>query len=106
MLSRERVAVLPDLPTAHEQGSPNFDATHLERHLPAPKHAAGDRQAAQRGHPRSDAHAGGASARGRHRRIAGRRRTAARPEYLAKFVREEIEKWGKTIRAAGIAGSM
>jgi tripartite-type tricarboxylate transporter receptor subunit TctC len=28
------------------------------------------------------------------------------PEYFAKFVREEIEKWGKTIRAAGIAGSM
>ncbi len=28
------------------------------------------------------------------------------PDYFAKFVREEIEKWGKTIRAAGIAGSM
>ena len=28
------------------------------------------------------------------------------PEYFATFVREEIEKWGKTIRAAGIAGTM
>jgi hypothetical protein len=28
------------------------------------------------------------------------------PEYFATFVREEIEKWAKTIRAAGIAGTM
>ena len=28
------------------------------------------------------------------------------PEYFTAFVRDEIEKWGKTIRAAGIAGTM
>ena len=26
------------------------------------------------------------------------------PEYLARFVREEIDKWGVAIRAAGVAG--
>ena len=35
--------------------------------------------------------------------VAQQRRS---PEYFTTFVREEIEKWGKTIRAAGIAGTM
>jgi len=25
------------------------------------------------------------------------------PEYLAKFVREEVERWGRLIKAAGIS---
>ena len=105
MLSRERVSVLPDVPTAHEQGFTNFDASTWNAIFLPPKTppAIVNRLSAvileAMRTPAVQARAGeiGASL------VAADRRSS---DYLAKFVRDEIEKWGKTIRAAGIAGSM
>lgn len=105
MLSRERVAVLPDVPTAHEQGFTNFDAStwngiFLPARTPAPIVKALNAailEAMRTPGVKSRADDIGASL------VAQNRRS---PEYFTGFVRDEIEKWGKTIRAAGIAGSM
>jgi tripartite-type tricarboxylate transporter receptor subunit TctC len=105
MLSRERVSVLPDVPTAHEQGFTNFDASTWNGiFLPARAPAAIVKalnaavlEAMRTPSVQSRAHEIGASL------VAPDRRS---PDYFATFVRDEIEKWGKTIRAAGIAGSM
>jgi tripartite-type tricarboxylate transporter receptor subunit TctC len=105
MLSRERVAVLPDVPTAHEQGFTDFDAStwngiFLPPRTPAPivnRLNAAILEAMRTPAVQSRAGEIGASL------VAADRRS---PEYFATFVRTEIEKWGKTIRAAGIAGSM
>ena len=105
MLSRERVPVLPDVPTAHEQGSTDFDASTWNgiflppRTPPAIVKALNAAILEAMRTPAVQTRAGeiGASL------VAADRRS---PDYFATFVREEIEKWGKTIRAAGIAGSM
>ena len=105
MLSRERVAVLPDLPTAHEQGFTNFDASTWNGiFLPAKTPPAIVKalnaailEAMRTPAVQTRARDIGATL------VAQDRRS---PEYFAAFVRAEIEKWGKTIRAAGIAGSM
>jgi tripartite-type tricarboxylate transporter receptor subunit TctC len=105
MLSRERVPVLPDVPTAHEQGFTNFDAStwngiFLPPRTPAAivnRLNAAILQAMRTPAVQSRTDEIGASL------VAADRRS---PDYFAKFVRKEIEKWGKTIRAAGIAGSM
>jgi tripartite-type tricarboxylate transporter receptor subunit TctC len=105
MLSRERIAVLPDIPTAHEQGFTNFDASTWNGiFLPAKtppaivnRLNAAILEAMRTPALQSRANEIGASL------VAQDRRSA---DYFATFVRSEIEKWGKTIRAAGIAGSM
>jgi tripartite-type tricarboxylate transporter receptor subunit TctC len=105
MLSRARVSVLPDVPTAHEQGLTNFDAStwngiFLPPRTPAPivnSLNAAILEALRTPAVQSRAQDIGASL------VAADRRS---PDYFATFVRAEIEKWGKTIRAAGIAGSM
>jgi tripartite-type tricarboxylate transporter receptor subunit TctC len=105
MLSRERVAVLPDVPTAHEQGFTNFDASTWNGIFLPPKTppaivnrlSAAILEAMRTPALQSRAQDIGATL------VAADRRS---PDYFAKFVRDEIEKWGKTIRAAGIAGSM
>jgi tripartite-type tricarboxylate transporter receptor subunit TctC len=105
MLSRERAAVLPDVPTAHEQGLKDFDAsTWNALFFPAKTppeivkrlHDAAD-QAMREPATAKRAHDIGATL------VAPERRSSA---YLARFVHDEIEKWGKTIKAAGIAGTM
>ena len=105
MLSRARVPVLPDLPTAHEQGVTDFDASTWNGIFLPPKTPAAIvkalnaavNEALRTPAVQSRARDIGASL------VAADRRS---PEYFATFVRAEIEKWGKTIRAAGIAGSM
>jgi len=105
MLSRERVPVLPEVPTAHEQGFTNFDASTWNGVFLPPRTPAAIVNALNAAileamrTPLVQTRAGeiGASL------VAADRRS---PEYFATFVRDEIEKWGKTIRAAGIAGSM
>ena len=105
MLSRERVAILPDVPTAHEQGLKDFDAsTWNALFFPAKTpeaivkrlHDAAN-EAMREPETSKRAHDIGATL------VAPERRSS---EYLATFVRNEIEKWGKTIKAAGIAGTM
>ncbi|MCC6890186.1 MAG: tripartite tricarboxylate transporter substrate binding protein BugD [Hyphomicrobiales bacterium] len=105
LLSRRRVGVLPNVPTAHEQGLTDFDAStwngiFLPPRTPEPIVArlnAAILEAMAMPALQSRAEEIGASL------VAPERRSAT---YLADFVRSEIEKWGKTIRAAGIAGSM
>jgi tripartite-type tricarboxylate transporter receptor subunit TctC len=105
MMSRERMSILPDVPTVHEQGYPDFDASTWNGiFLPAKTSPAivtrlnaAILEAMRTPAVQKRAHDIGASL------VAENRRS---PEYFAKFVREEIEKWGKTIRAAGIAGTM
>jgi tripartite-type tricarboxylate transporter receptor subunit TctC len=105
MLSRERIAVLPDVPTAHEQGFKDFDASTWNGiFLPAKtppaivnRLNAAILEAMRTPALQSRANEIGASL------VAQDRRSA---EYFATFVRTEIDKWGNTIRAAGIAGSM
>jgi tripartite-type tricarboxylate transporter receptor subunit TctC len=97
--------VLPDVPTAHEQGFTNFDASTWNGiFLPAKtppaivnRLNAAVLEAMRTPALQSRANEIGASLVGPDRRSA---------DYFATFVRSEIEKWGKTIRAAGIAGSM
>jgi tripartite-type tricarboxylate transporter receptor subunit TctC len=105
MLSRERVAVLPDVPTAHEQGLKGFDASTWNALFLPPRtpeaivkrlhQAALDTM--QTPEIEKRAYNIGATL------VAPERRST---EYVARFVRDEIEKWGKSIKAAGIAGTM
>jgi tripartite-type tricarboxylate transporter receptor subunit TctC len=105
MLSRERIAVLPDIPTAHEQGFTNFDASTWNGiFLPAktPPAIVNRLNAAILEAMRTPALQSRADEIGASL-VAQDRRSA---DYFGTFVRSEIEKWGNTIRAAGIAGSM
>jgi tripartite-type tricarboxylate transporter receptor subunit TctC len=102
LLSRDRAAAMPDLPTAHEQGLTDFDAPGwfafflpkgtpdpIVRRLNAAMSAAVDSPALRE-------------------RLANlgmtvvppERRT---PEYLAKFVPAEIAKWSGPIKASGVS---
>jgi tripartite-type tricarboxylate transporter receptor subunit TctC len=102
ILSRKRTAILPMLPSAHEQGLTDFDASiwyalFLPRGTPAPiidklNAAAG----ATLNTPSVQAwmHANGAEPAAPEHRSA---------EYLGKFVESEIEKWAGPIRASGVS---
>ena len=101
MLSLQRSSILPDLPTAHEQGLTGMDVTTWTAFfLPkgAPKavvdrlnavaHAAMDTPAVKQ--RMLDIGVTG---------IAADRRS---PEYLAKYVVDEIARWEVPIKAAGL----
>jgi tripartite-type tricarboxylate transporter receptor subunit TctC len=101
VLSRERSPLMPDLQTAHEQGLTDFDVLSWNAFF-LPK-----------GTPRAvvDKLAGAAQAAMDTAAVKGRmfeigvtgvapeRRS---PEYLAKFVAEEIARWEGPIKAAGL----
>jgi tripartite-type tricarboxylate transporter receptor subunit TctC len=100
-LTRERSPILPDLPTAHEQGLRDFDAyTWNAVFMPKSTPAAlvkklNDALVAVMDNPafRERLHTLGLIV------VAGERRT---PDYLQKFVVNEIEKWAIPIRASGV----
>ena len=84
---------MPDLPTAHEQGLVDFDVVHLEC-LFLPKGApAESRHEAQRRDEPGNGHSGDEEPDARYRDY-GRRNERRSPEYLAKFVVDEIRKMG------------
>jgi tripartite-type tricarboxylate transporter receptor subunit TctC len=100
-LSRERAAILPDLPSAHEQGLTDFDVTtwnalllpkgtppEIVAKLNAAMSKTLDTPAVQELLTKYGV-AG----------VAPERRT---PAYLAKFIPGEIARWAGPIRAAGI----
>jgi len=101
VLSRERAAILPDLPSAHEQGLTDFNVTTWNALL-LPKGAPAaivaklneaisktlDTPAVQALLTKHGMTA-----------VAPERRT---PAYLAKFLPEEIARWAGPIKAAGI----
>src|ERR1051326_3178195 len=102
VLARERVALLPDLPTGDEQGLANFDATgwyafvapvrtpeHIVRRLNKAMSEALD----------------GPVASERYKRLGNTVAPPAQrsPEYLGAFIRSEIDKWAGPIRASGVS---
>jgi tripartite-type tricarboxylate transporter receptor subunit TctC len=100
-LSRERTPILPDLPTAHEQGLRDFDAytwnaVFLPKGTPATLvDKLNDALRKAMGNPafRTRLHGLGLIV------VAPERRS---PAYLQKFVVSEIEKWAVPIRASGV----
>jgi tripartite-type tricarboxylate transporter receptor subunit TctC len=101
MLSLQRSPVLPNLPTANESGLPNFEA-YTWNAIFLPKGAAPDIvnklndavvQAIKTARVRDRLEELGA-------RIVSDERTS--PDYLAQFVKSEIEKWAGPIKAAGV----
>jgi len=102
LLSLQRAAVLPELKTAHEQGLTDFgvdawNAVFLPKGTPEPivrrlSKAINDSLETPSVRERLDSL--GLSI------VAPERRS---PEYLAKFVPSEIEKWAEPIRASGIS---
>ena len=102
MMGAERSSVLPKLPTAEEDGFPGLDcgswaALVFAKNTPQP--------IVQKLAKAVDQLLDTPALRQRYDKIgvsipAQARRT---PEYLAKFTPEEIARWGKAIRAAGIS---
>ncbi|WP_052763896.1 Bug family tripartite tricarboxylate transporter substrate binding protein [Microvirga massiliensis] len=100
-LTRERSPVLPDLPTAHERGLPDFEAYtwnafFLPKGTPEPivkKLHDATVQAMDNPAVRDRLQGLGAML------VAPDRRS---PEYLAGFVESEIKKWAEPIRSSGV----
>jgi tripartite-type tricarboxylate transporter receptor subunit TctC len=100
-LTRERSPVLPDLPTAHETGLPDFEAYtwnafFLPKGTPEP--------IVKKLHDATVQAMDNPAVRGRLQGlgamlVAPDRRS---PEYLAGFVESEIKKWAEPIRSSGV----
>jgi len=102
MLTRNRVALLPNLPTAREQGYANVEADvwfgfFLPRGTPEP--------IVRRLHLATVEATITPVVRERVEGLGASLVTSDRmsPEYLADFVRSEIEKWAVPIRASGVS---
>jgi tripartite-type tricarboxylate transporter receptor subunit TctC len=103
MLGLDRVSVLPNLPTAHEEGLTSFDCSAwsaLVLPLHTPDALVRRLQKASGDALDSPALIKSLSAVG-VTVVAPERRS---PEYLAKFIPAEIEKWAGPIKAAGVTG--
>jgi tripartite-type tricarboxylate transporter receptor subunit TctC len=102
LLSRERSALVPDLPTAQEQGLADFEAISwsglfLPKGTPAPIVAQLNRalgEAIDNKAVQDRMHELGTILVNTDRRS---------PDYLQTLVRREIAKWGPPIKAAGIS---
>src|SRR5438874_2343021 len=103
ILGLDRVPVLPNLPTAHEQGLAQFDCSAWSATvLPLGTPDAIVRRLNKAGSDAVDT----PSVRERLSAVGvtvvePERRT---PEYLAKFIPSEIEKWAGPIKASGVQG--
>ncbi len=101
-MTKERSPVLPELPTIHEKGIPNFEALtwnafFLPKGTPEPivrKLNDAMVQAMETPAVKERLQTLGAML------VAPERRS---PEYLARFVQSEIEKWAAPIRASGVS---
>ena len=102
LLSKERLAVAPDMPTAHEQGLKDFEANtwnalFAPKDLPAPVVAVlNDAINKAVMDPR---------VRERMENLGMDLVTPERqsPAYLGKLVRDEIERWAPAVRASGLS---
>jgi tripartite-type tricarboxylate transporter receptor subunit TctC len=102
MLARERLPVLPDVPTAHEQGLADFEASnwgafYFPKGTPAAmvdKLNAATVKAMQNPTVEARLRELGATI------VAPPRRS---PAYLAKFTQDEIRKWAGPIKASGFS---
>jgi len=100
-LARERSAILPGLPSAHEQGLVDFEvstwnAFFLPRATPV--------GIAQKLHYATTAAIGSPAVQARLKQIGAELVAPERrsPDYLQKFVQSEIKKWAVAIKAAGV----
>ena len=102
LLALQRLAVLPDLPTAHEQGLANFEASTWNA-LFLPK---GTPPAIVQKFYNAVVQAVGTPAVQQRLNELGMSPAAAdrrSPEFLATFIPAEIEKWAAPIKASGIS---
>ena len=100
-LSRERASILPNLPTAHEQGLKDFDVSTWNAFFLPPRTP---EAIVKKLNEVTSATIDTPAMRQRLEEIgvtpvAPERRS---PEYLAKFIPEEITRWAGPIKAAGI----
>ena len=100
-LSRERASILPNLPTAHEQGLKDFDVSTWNAFFLPPRTP---EAIVKKLNEVTSATIDTPAMRQRLEEIgvtpvAPERRS---PEYLAKFIPEEIARWAGPIKAAGI----
>jgi tripartite-type tricarboxylate transporter receptor subunit TctC len=102
VLARERMATLPDLATADEQGIADFDATGWYAFV-APARTP-EPIVRRLNKAMSDA-LDGPVASERYKRLGNTVAPAPQrsPEYLGQFIRSEIDKWAGPIRASGVA---
>jgi tripartite-type tricarboxylate transporter receptor subunit TctC len=98
----QRLAVLPDLRTAHEQGLANFEASTWNA-LFAPKGT--PKEIVQKLHDATVQAVASPASAARLRELGMSPAAADRrsPEFLAKFVRDEIVKWEGPIKASGLS---
>jgi tripartite-type tricarboxylate transporter receptor subunit TctC len=100
-LVTERVAAFPDVPTADQQGLKNFDISAWNAAF-LPKSAT-PQQVARLNKALAAVQDNPAFRKRLEEQgligIAPERRT---PEYLRKFVNDEIEKWAAPVKAAGV----
>lgn len=101
VLSRERSSLMPDLPTAHEQGLTDFDViTWTAFFLPkgAPKEAVD--KLVEVTHAAMETPA--IKSRLLEIGVTGVAAERRSPEYLAKFVVDEVVRWEEPIKSAGL----
>lgn len=101
LLSKERSPLMPDLPTAEESGLPGFDVpTWTAFFLPkgAPKEIVAKLN--QAAHAAMDTPA--IKARMMEIGVTGIAPERRSPEYLAKYVAEEIARWEGPIKSSGL----
>ena len=96
--TKERVAVVPDMPTIAETACPASTCSRLVRLLRAGEDAAGDHRQTQRRHQRR---AGHAAVKSRFDEL-GATPKGSTPGQLAAFLQSEIDKWGPVIKEAKI----
>jgi tripartite-type tricarboxylate transporter receptor subunit TctC len=101
-MTKARSPVLPDLPTIHEKGIPNFEgltwnAFFLPKGTPEP--------IVKKLHDATVAAMETPAVKERLQTLGAMLVTPERrsPEYLAQFVASEIEKWAVPIKASGVS---
>ncbi len=102
MLSKTRASILPDLPTADEQGLAGFDA-YIWNGLFVPKDTPD--AIVQKLHDAAVAAMNTPAVDQRIRRMGGALVAPGRrsPEFLRQFVADEIRKWAAPITASGLS---
>jgi tripartite-type tricarboxylate transporter receptor subunit TctC len=102
MLSHARAPVLPDLPTASEQGLAGFDA-YIWNGIFVPKGTPDE--IVKKLHDATVAAMNTPAVDQRIRQMAGALVAPDRrsPEYLRQFVEDEIKKWAAPIKASGLS---
>jgi tripartite-type tricarboxylate transporter receptor subunit TctC len=100
-LSRERAAILPELPSAHEQGFTDFNVTTWNAFL-APKGTPPEIVAKLNAAMSKTLDTPAVQEMLAKHGVAGVAPERRSPAYLATFIPEEIARWAGPIKAAGI----